>query len=463
MHSNKKLLLSILGLCLILRLLFLIAVQPWAYSVDEQLDFCRDSPLYHQLACTLLDHHRFAESEIAEPDPLRTPVYPVFVAGIYGVFGRIPWFISIFQILLDTLSCYLLFWTLNRLINHKVALIAAFFYAIDPYLILFTSALLTEILFVFFLVMTLSLFGWLLYHEGKRKLTLGYGLLGLIIGLATLIRPISLYLPIFLVGFLLVAYWKKLLIALKYSAALVIVFLCVISPWLIRNHALFGRASLTYIDSWDLLALNVGAMEAGKRHQNLLTTRFQLLAEADSLMVADGLRPEDLNLMEKADYWRQLAFRYILDDPIRFGIAHLRGTIFVFTNLGTSDFTHALHQPARTVGAPLNFIDVVHKFFTRKSPTEIAIAICLVPLLLVTYLGLALGLIIAWHRFDKKFLALCLLIALYFVTIPGALGMVRFKLPALPFYLPFVGVGIAYLLDCLKARKFVALFPPKNE
>ena len=463
MTSNKKLILSILGLCLILRLLFLIAVQPWAYSIEGQLDFCRDSPLYHHLACNMLDHQRFAASAVAEPDPLRTPIYPAFVAGIYGIFGRIPSAVFIVQILLDTLSCFLLFWTLRRLINRKVALIAAFFYAIDPYLILFSSALLTETLFVFFLVVTLSILGWILSREGNKRATLGYGLLGFIIGLATLIRPISLYLPVLLVGFLLIAYRKKLGVALKYSAALAVVFLLVISPWLIRNYTLFGSASLTYIDSWDLLALNVGAMEAGKRHQDMMTTRIELLAEADSLMIADGFRPEDLNLMEKADYWRPLAFRYILRDPVHFAIAHARGTIFVFANLGTSDFAHALHLPSHSVGDPLNFLDVIHKFFTRKSPTEIFFAALLVPLLLVTYLGLAFGLIIAWRRYDKTFLAVCLLITFYFVAIPGALGLVRFKLPALPFFLPFVGIGIAYLLDCLKARKFVAVNPPKNE
>jgi hypothetical protein len=244
--------------------------------------------------------------------------------------------------------------------------------------------------------------------------------------------------------------------ALQYSAMIVLAFAVVVTPWLLRNYYHFGRATLTYIDSWDLLALNVAAMEAPKRHQDLLTTGNQLLAEADSLMVADGYQPDKLNLMQKANYWRSLALRYILRDPIRFAVAHAKGTLFVFANLGTSDLVRFLHLPSHPLGGGTSFSDMVRRFFTEKSTAEILAAVLVTPLLLITYVGFIIGLIVAWKRYDTRFLAFCLLVTLYFVAVPGALGIVRFKLPAMPFFLGFVGIGIAHLHDKWKARRVAA-------
>jgi len=458
MHIGRdaRPILSIIALCLLLRVVFLVLVHPWTFPAEEQLS-CNDSPLYHQLACTLLDYHRFAPSATAAPDPLRTPAYPIFVSGIYAVFGRVPWLVFIAQILLDCLSCYLIFKTLQRVLDARVAHIAAFFFAIDPFLILHTSAFLTETLFIFLLVIVLHIYGRISSDREARPRILRYGLLGLIIGVAALVRPIALYLPIVLVAFILAANRKRIFRALQYSGILVLAFAVVVTPWLLRNYTMFGRAALTYIDSWDLLALNVGAMEAVKRHQDLRTTSDQLLAEADALIVADGLRPEQLNLMHKADYWRRLAFRYILRDPVHFAMAHAKGTIFVFANLGTSDLVRFLHLPPHSMGEATSFSDMARRFFVEKSAAEIFAAALVAPLLLITYVGLVVGLIVGWRRYDRRFLAFCLVITLYFVAVPGALGVVRFKLPAMPFFLGFVGIGIAHLLDRWRVKRAAAI------
>jgi len=452
MYQNIKPIVRILVIALLLRLSFFLLVHPWSLPIEQQLTF-NDSPLYHQLASTLLDHHRFASSATANPDALRTPAYPLFVAGIYALWGKVPWAVFVVQILLDCLSCYLIFLTLRRLLSQRIAHIAAFFYAIDPFLILYASTFLTETLFLFVLAVALYAYGSILFHGQSTNMLWRYGLLGLTIGAATLVRPIALYIPIILVAFTLATHRKKLVSALANSAILVIAFAVIVSPWMIRNYVTFGRASLSCIDSWTLLPWNVGVVEAPKRHQDLETTQSELLAEADSLMSADGLQPENLNPMQKAEYWRRLAFRYILHDPIRYAIAHVKGTIFIFANLGTSDFAHVLHLPSHKVDTPTNFFTMLREFFARKSPTEILIGGMIAPFLLITYLALILGLFVAWRRFDRTFLAFCLLMALYFIMVPGTIGIVRYKLPALPFFLGFVGIGIAHLLDRWKAKR----------
>lgn len=446
----------ILAVALVLRVSFLAVVHPWSYPVEQQLTF-NDSPLYHQLACTLLDHHRFAAGATDAPDPIRTPGYPLFVAGIYALFGEIPWIVFVAQIVMDCLSCYLLFLVLRRVLSETVASIGAFLYAIDPFLILYASTFLSETLFLLVLTIALHTYGTILSHGRNTNMRWRYGLLGLTVGVAALVRPIALYIPVVLIAFTLVTDRKKLARALVNSAILVAAFAVIVSPWLIRNYVTFGRASLSCADSWTLLRWNVGVVEAAKRHQDFEMTRDELLAEADSLMSADGLRPENLNPMEKADYWRRLAFRYILHDPIHFAMAHVKGTVFLFVNLGTSDFAHALHLPSHGMDMSKSSVTMLREFSAKKSPTEILIGAIVAPFLLITYLALVLGLFVAWRRFDRTFLAFCLLMALYFTMLPGAVGIVRYKLPAVPFYLCFVGIGIAHFLDRWRVKRAAAI------
>jgi hypothetical protein len=94
MKSGRNWLPHILILCLVLRLGFLFAEQPWAYGATSQLWIENDSELYHRIACNLLDGHGFASDgtggppsihlrrEAGQPDGLRTPVYPLFAAGV---------------------------------------------------------------------------------------------------------------------------------------------------------------------------------------------------------------------------------------------------------------------------------------------------------------------------------------------------------------------------------------------
>jgi len=431
----------ILPLCLGLRLTVFLVMQPWAYSVRDQIILQNDSPLYHRLACNLLDYGGFLSDGTGgppglnpapvkgQPDDLRTPLYPLFIAAVYGLLGRVPWAVCAVQILLDTLTCALLFLILRRALGARPAAIAALFYALDPFIILYSCALLTEILFLFFVVVALGVYVALI-RDGRHSFrSLGYALLGLVLGGATLIRPISQYLPAVLVLFVLYVERHRWKTALLSVCALVVAFALALSPWLMRNEKTFGRASLTYIGAWDLLALNVAMTEAPERKLDVMTAQSDLLAEADRWMIADGRNPAELSNLQKSAYWQELALRYVMKDPLRFGWYHLKGMGRVLFSLGTGDFARMLRTGNTTAEN------------TGKTPFQWAIAPLLLAFLIITYAGAVAGLIIGWRTQDRRVLILCMLLALYFVSATGALGVVRLKLPAIPFYLPFTGIG----------------------
>ena len=149
MGLNSKYVVIVLTVCIGVRLIFFGLVQPWNPQVEEQVILVDDAKGYHQLATTLIEDHRFALSGTDPPNAKRTPGYPLFIASAYSLFGPRPWTVLLVQILVDTLSCLLLLLTLARLFGQRVALISSFFYALNPPLILFSSRLLSEVLFVF--------------------------------------------------------------------------------------------------------------------------------------------------------------------------------------------------------------------------------------------------------------------------------------------------------------------------
>ena len=439
----------ILLVCLALRLLFFALVQPWTPLVEEQILLQRDALGYHQLASTLLDSGRFAYTPTGEPEALRTPLYPMFVAGTYAVFGREPWVALLFQIVLDALACFLLLKALARLFGDRVAILASLFYALDPFLILYCSTLLSDTLFVFFVVAAFLALSGAATAESPRKSAMGYGASGLLLGLATLVRPIAEFAAAIFVAFIIFKHWRHLKRGVAYAAVALAVFALTLAPWLVRNGSVFGAYSLSTSGPYNLLILNVVPMEMTERGQSAGEVRAALMAEAGEVMARDGFQPGDLTPFEQAGYWQKLALRYVRAKPLQFGQTYLLGILHTFANLDTSGYAQMLRLPVGRldIKAYTNLLDLAKAFLQQKGAAGLLIAVLIAPYLLSTYLGAAVGLFAAWKRHDRWFLTLCLLITLYFVAATGAGGLARFKLPAIPFYLPFTAIGLLWLRD----------------
>jgi hypothetical protein len=80
----------VLCLALTARLGLFGVAQPWRPDVVRDALLTPDAWEYHQLAVTLLEHHRFAFTPHGPPDALRTPGYPFFVAALYAACGPRP-------------------------------------------------------------------------------------------------------------------------------------------------------------------------------------------------------------------------------------------------------------------------------------------------------------------------------------------------------------------------------------
>jgi 4-amino-4-deoxy-L-arabinose transferase-like glycosyltransferase len=441
----------ILIVCVGLRMILFGIYQPWTPEIESQHVLQSDALGYHQLATTLLENQRFAYSSTGLPDDLRTPIYPLFIAVIYALFGHTPWIVLTAQIILDTISCFLLLASLSRLFNRRVAIIAATLYAFDPFLILYSSTtLLSDTLFVFFLILAFWFFSLSRHTEILKKTILYYGLSSLSLGLATLTRPISQFIILLFVGFLILQYWKLPKIAITTSIVSLLIFGLTLFPWLMRNYQTFGFFSLSTSDSYNLLVLDVVPMEMTSRQEDFSTVMTSLMAESEKMMEADGLHSKDLNEFQKGQYWRKLAIRYISADPAAFGKVYLLGIAHTLFNLDTTNYANIFKLPAVgfEIRAYPNLFDLVKAYLEIKGPREIIIGGTIALYLLFTYLCTVTGLFVSWRKnYDRPSLLLALLLAAYFIVITGPAGLARFKLPSIPFYFVFAGIGLSYLYE----------------
>ena len=303
-------------------------------------------------------------------------------------------------------------------------------------------------MFVLLLIISLYFYGLALTAESRAAALRGYCLSSLSMGIATLVKPIAQYIPLLLVAFLFMHIARKR-DALKYSMLCLFVFGLTLSPWCVRNYLAFGHFSLSTSGSYNLLVLNVVPLEMAERNQDALTVTRALLFEADQMIVSDGMRPRELNEFQRAKYWQRLAFRYIKGNPIGFGRVYALGILRTFANMGTFVYARALDLPMERfdMRSFTSVADLIRGFVRKKGTAGLAIAGAIAPYLLVSYLGMAVGLVTCWRRYDGDSLLFSLCLAIYFIAIAGAGGLGRFKLPSLPFYLPFVGIGLNHFYE----------------
>ncbi|MBW1644555.1 MAG: glycosyltransferase family 39 protein, partial [Deltaproteobacteria bacterium] len=170
------------------------------------------------------------------PDAIRNPGYPIFLSLFID--GKPSWEIInrilYTQLILSVLTLALLMFLYQKYLPLSFAAIALSMIAICPHLIVANSYILTETLFCFLIVFM----GLMISVFIEKPTILRIFLAGLIMGLSNLVRPSILYFILFMMIFLVFHYKKKE--GAKYSIALLLGFLLIFSPWIIRNYKTLG-------------------------------------------------------------------------------------------------------------------------------------------------------------------------------------------------------------------------------
>lgn len=173
-----------------------------------------DGRLYARIAINVLEHRSYSieTEEPFSPTLIRVPGYPLFIAGVYAVFGRDNnRAVRIVQAVLDTATCWLiallaLAWApvnWSREKRRGLLLIALGMALSCPFPAIYVATILTET-WAILLATTCALAASLAMNSGRRPKTIAWwALSGVSGGLAAMFRPDS-GLFIAAVGFMLV-------------------------------------------------------------------------------------------------------------------------------------------------------------------------------------------------------------------------------------------------------------------
>jgi hypothetical protein len=158
-----------------------------------------DGRTYAQIARNVLEQHVYSHATEAPYDPslIRLPGYPIFLAGIYSVFGHTSnGGVRIVQALVDTGTCALVallafYWQPDEKRKRATAVAALALAAVCPFTTIYAATILTEVPTTF-LVMSMCLAATLAFQADSWKRSLRWWLTGgLLGGLAVLFRPDS--------------------------------------------------------------------------------------------------------------------------------------------------------------------------------------------------------------------------------------------------------------------------------
>lgn len=287
-------LLWILGVGAIVRLLFLF------YMADLELRM--DEVQYQEIAVNLTEGRGFALN--GRLTSWRPPLYPFVLSVLYTFTGTTdPVVARGFQAILSLLNGLLVYLLGRRLFGERVGLGAALLFTFYPSFLFYNNHVLTEVLFTFLL--TLTGYCFLVYLQTGRLPLLAAS--GVALGLAVLTRDIVW--PMVAVMALLALYGRQLSFNrwVSHSAALLVSFLFVITPWVIRNTRVQG--------TFTLIATNGGPVFYAGNYEHTPPDRPWRSHALDSELKVRRLLPPGLTEGEQ----QRVAFRkgldFILDHP----------------------------------------------------------------------------------------------------------------------------------------------------
>ena len=306
-----------------------------------------DSYLYHTIGYNIYKGHGYSGMDngsafglpeprhtvVYEPAITRGPVYPVFLAGVYYLWGHeadmdpLGWWdmswdrVRIVQAVLDALICLFLFWGVRLVYTDRYtpAFLAAALYSISVYNIYYTRMLLSESITTF--LIAIGIVTSIMVMKSGRT---GFWIIGgAAFGLASLARPEYLLFPFFLAAFIIFIQRHQMKGAMRSCAWLIIGLILVIAPWTVRNYKTFHQFIPTSVGAVGLNLFN-GTYENGewqgwgKYPDNLFESpEMKKEVKAWESKLVYHLRRGTIGLQDYDQRFKAMALSAIMEDPIK--------------------------------------------------------------------------------------------------------------------------------------------------
>jgi 4-amino-4-deoxy-L-arabinose transferase-like glycosyltransferase len=166
--------------------------------------------------------------------------YPVFLAMLFFISSPSLLVAKLANVALSILTIWLAYEWIRRIFNRQVATFASLILAILPGLVVYSSLVQTDLLF---LCMTTASLLLVIVERQSSHAIAGSFFTGLMSGMTALVRSTGItLLPIWIFFHWLVT--RKINLSLKWTIGLFLGTFLIITPWIVRNYSAFGKIIL---------------------------------------------------------------------------------------------------------------------------------------------------------------------------------------------------------------------------
>lgn len=252
---------------------------------------------YDRLAYNLANGNGYRFAPGLAETLMREPGYPLFLAGVFKIFGY-SLAAARFANFVLAIGIALLIVPLARRIDPRpaVAAVAAMVFLLHPGVILAEARGGVELLFMF----VVMLFMVALYRAVENGRSADYVVAGALLGLTVLIRSTPILFPALLLVYLIAVSHgaKERRRAVISAMLLVVAMVAVMSPWIVRNFRLTGEL----VPTSSMLGVSVQSGQYICEHLDL-AHGFQEI-DKDGAVPARSARARSLGYAFKDDYYQ---------------------------------------------------------------------------------------------------------------------------------------------------------------
>lgn len=334
MLKRNQAIIGIFILALVVRVAFILA---WGGGKDFY-DSHFDQFIYVDIAKNIVSGYGFSTSfdvfvaTAFAPTAIEPPLYPIFLAAIFRLFGQHLLIVRLFQACIGSLMVFTVFLTGKKVADRAVATVAAFIVAVYPLFVMYSRPIITDLIYSFWISALVLLFAYFVTGTFRR---IHFVLWGVLVGIAFLIRPeVLLFAP--LIGPFAVYWAAKSTPAGKQQAVwkaigscvlAALTFFIVISPWAIRNSQSFGEPLIFPTKSWGWWEQN------WLRYNKEISSDWVANCRSESLLECTHPDFEYLSELERDRAAGKLGTDFIIQHPLiyaRYGLSRLLISFPVF-------------------------------------------------------------------------------------------------------------------------------------
>jgi len=241
MDKLDKNILLIFVFALLVRLLYILIMPPRPVTWDDTLS-------WDAVGWNLAQGNGFIEAD-GKPTHVRPPLYPIFLAVIYILFGHNFISVQVFQSIIGAITVIIIFLLCSEIFENKIiANLTSLALCIYPPLIVYTQIIGSETLYTFLLSVTIYFLNKGLKDRKEKIFLLG----SLFLGVTNICRSTTIFYIFFLgIGLWFIPEIKNLKWLKTFILGVIISFIPVI-PWTVRNYLTFDRFLLVNTSSGEL-------------------------------------------------------------------------------------------------------------------------------------------------------------------------------------------------------------------